>query len=308
MLLGHLKKIELRAAWAHEEHGFSKWLAEPNNIELLGNEIGIELTNIKTEAPSGRYSVDLVAEEEGTGRKVIIENQLETTNHDHLGKIITYASGFDAEVIIWIVKDYRDEHKQAVDWLNENTNEKINFFLLRIELWQIGDSPYAPKFNIISQPNNWAKTLKAAQKESDLSETKLMQLEFWKGFQTFGESKSSHLRFRKVLPQHWYNISYGNSNSHIALTVNSQNKQITCDIYIPDSKELYQFIFNSKEEIENELNEILNWQELPMKKASRIRLTKNLDFTDETRWHDCYTWMLEKAEAFYKIFGKYKLN
>jgi len=100
MKLGELKKVDLRDIWQHEEYNFSKWLAEEKNIELLSKEIGIEFDNIQTEAPSGRYSVDIIAEEEGTGKRIIIENQLEMTNHDHLGKIITYASGYDAEKVI----------------------------------------------------------------------------------------------------------------------------------------------------------------------------------------------------------------
>lgn len=104
-----------------------------------------------------KYSVDIYGKEEGTDRKVIIENQLEDSNHDHLGKIITYASGKDVKTIIWIVKRARDEHRQAIEWLNAHTDEEVGFFLLEIELWRIGDSLAALKFNIVSKPNDWGK-------------------------------------------------------------------------------------------------------------------------------------------------------
>lgn len=158
--LGKLKKIDLRKAWKHEAIDFTSWLAQDENLTLLSDEIGIGIKLIKTEASVGNFNVDILAEEENTGRKIIIENQLEPTNHDHLGKLVTYASGYDAEIIVWIVEDVKDEHKQAIDWLNEHTDEKLNFFLIKMELWQIGDSSFAPKFQIISNPNDWAKTLK----------------------------------------------------------------------------------------------------------------------------------------------------
>ena len=176
MALSKLKKVDLREEWKHEAADFTSWLAEAENLQLLSEEIGIDISLIQTEASVGKFSVDILAEEDNTGRKVVIENQLETTNHDHLGKLITYASGFDAEIVIWIVKDVRDEHKQAIDWLNEHTDDKINIFAIRMELWQIGDSPCAPKFHVVSQPNDWAKAIKKSTSQSDLSDRRLMQL------------------------------------------------------------------------------------------------------------------------------------
>ena len=126
--LGKIKKVELRKAWNHEASDFTNWLAKEENLHLLSDEIGIDIKLIQTEAPVGKFNVDILAEEENTGNKIIIENQLEMTNHDHLGKIIAYASGFDANMVIWIVKEAREEHRQAVDWLNEHTDENLAFF------------------------------------------------------------------------------------------------------------------------------------------------------------------------------------
>ncbi|MCG8321136.1 MAG: hypothetical protein MI921_16655 [Cytophagales bacterium] len=120
MKLGKLEKIiDLRSVWEHEAKDFTNWLAREQNLDLLSNEIGVNISLIKTEAETGDFSVDILAEEAETGKKIIIENQLERTNHDHLGKIITYASGYEAETVIWIVKEFRNEHKSAIDWLNE---------------------------------------------------------------------------------------------------------------------------------------------------------------------------------------------
>ena len=161
MKLGKLEKIkDLRSVWKHEANDFTKWLSEEENLNTLGEEIGIDIELISTEAKTGSFSTDILASESNTNNKIIIENQLESTDHDHLGKIITYASGHDAKTIIWIVKEVREEHRQAIDWLNEHTDEEINIFLCKIELWKIGNSEIAPKFQIVSSPNNWTKTVK----------------------------------------------------------------------------------------------------------------------------------------------------
>mgnify|MGYP000238538909 CR=1 FL=1 len=133
MKLGALKKVDLRKIWYHEAHDFTKWLAKEENISKLTEELDIDIENIIPEASSGRYNVDILANEVHTGKKVIIENQLEVTDHKHLGQILTYASGHDASIIIWLVKDYREEHKQSIDWFNVNMAEAISFFLVKIE-------------------------------------------------------------------------------------------------------------------------------------------------------------------------------
>ncbi len=256
----------------------------------------------------GKFSVDILAEEENTERKIVIENQLETTNHDHLGKIITYASGFDAEIVIWIVKDVRDEHKQAVDWLNEHTDDKINIFAIRMELWQIGDSPYAPKFQIISKPNDWAKAIKKSTTRSELSYRRLMQLEFWNQFKEFAVSRKSSLRLRKSYPHHWYDISIGNSKSHLSLIVDANNEQVRCEFYIPDSKPIFHTLLENKEAIESKLDHELEWMELEGKKASRIKTVLNIDLNNSDNWEKCFKWLMETAQEFQTVFANQLKN
>ena len=164
--LGKLEKItNLREVWKNEATDFTKWLAKENNIKLLSEELGFNITVDETEASTGRYNVDIKAHEEETDKTIIIENQLEMTNHDHLGKVIVYSAGFDADIQIWIVKDVRDEHKQAVDWLNEHSDEHINIFLVQIELWKIGDSLIAPFRAVPGLGLNVAKQIVAAREE-----------------------------------------------------------------------------------------------------------------------------------------------
>jgi len=226
--LSKLNKVELREVWGHEATDFTTWLAQQENLDVLSEEIGVDITLIKTEANVGRFSVDILAEEEASGRKIIIENQLEDTNHDHLGKIITYASGYDAEVIIWIVRGVRDEHQKAVEWLNEHTDENISFFLIKIELWQIEGSNPAPKFEIMVSPNEWAKAIKTSPQNDTLTDTKLQQLEFWNKFKDFVRKTDTGIRLQTPRPQHWYDVTMGSSEGHVALTVNTRENTIGC--------------------------------------------------------------------------------
>lgn len=285
----------MREVWKHESLDFTNWLAGPENLELLSDEIGIDISLIQTEASVGNFNVDILAEEDNTGRKIVIENQLESTDHDHLGKIITYASGFDAEFVIWIVKSVRDEHKQAVDWLNEHTDSNINIFAIQMEVWKISNSPYAPKFQVIAKPNDWAKAVKKSTMQSELSDTKLLQLDFWTKFKEYAQEHGAKIKLRKAYPQHWFDISFGFSNAHIALTVNSQSEQMACEIYIPDSKELFSALYEQKENIENELNEKLEWEALPEKKASRIKLITMGSLSNQENWEQFHSWMLGKV-------------
>lgn len=306
MNLGKLEKVPLRKAWNHEAFDFTNWLAQEDNLQILSDEIEIDLSLTQTEANVGNFNVDILAEEENTGRKVIIENQLEPTDHDHLGKLITYASGYDAEIIIWIVENIRDEHKKAVDWLNEHTDEDINFFLIRMELWKISDSPYAPKFQVISQPNEWAKTIKKSANSAFLTDTKLTQLEFWNKFKEYALNKGTKLRLRKTSPQHWYDISSGISDAHIALSVIPKEGIVRCEIWISNNKELFYQFQKNRDQIETELNEKLTWKELPNKKTSRILISMEANISENSKWSNYFEWLLDQAEKFYKIFPQYR--
>lgn len=303
--LGTIKKIDdLRSVWPHEAHDFSKWLAKEENLTLLSDTIGIDIVLEELESAVGGFNVDLYATEEGTGRKIIIENQLEDSNHDHLGKIITYASGKGAEVIIWIVKRARDEHRQAIEWLNQHTDSNIGIFLLEIELWQINDSPYAPKFNIVERPNDWAKSVKAVE---GISDTKKLQLEFWQAFTEYAFAKkdfSQRFKARKAAPQHWYDLSLGKSAYHLGFTVNTQKKRIGAEIYIDDDKELFNRFKESQAEIEAIFGSKLEWREAS--KACRILALAPGDIRKGSdAWPAMFDWYIEAAEKMSAITQKF---
>ena len=151
--LAKIERVDLREAWPNEARDFTPWLAE--NIAELGEALGMDLELQETEASVGGYSLDVLATDLNQNRPVIIENQLETTDHDHLGKLLTYAAGYDANVIVWLTKDFRDEHRAALDWLNQRTGEDTQFFGVAVELLKIDNSRLAPHFNLVATPNEW---------------------------------------------------------------------------------------------------------------------------------------------------------
>lgn len=305
--ISQLKKIELRNVWGHEALDFTQWLAQEENLSLLGEEIGISIKLQETEANVGRYNVDILAEEENTNRKIIIENQLEDTNHDHLGKIITYASGYDAEIIIWIVKDSREEHRKAIDWLNEHTDQKISFYLIKLELWQIEDSNPAPKFDIVARPNEWAKVIKSTENNEEYTETKIKQFEFWTKFKDYVKNKDSKVRLQTPRYQHWYDVSMGSAEAHVALTVNSIKDLAGCEIYINKNKALFNFLIEQKVQIENEIGEKAEWVDSNV--ASSIKIRKEfIDVLNTKNSNEIFEWLYQKTKLFQTVFSKYILE
>ena len=302
--LSKLNKVELRDVWGHEAIDFTNWLAQQENLDALSEEVGVDIKLVKTEANVGKFSVDILAEEEATGRKIIIENQLEDTNHDHLGKIITYASGYDAEIIIWIVRDVREEHQRAVEWLNEHTDENISFFLIKIELWQIEGSNPAPKFDIMVSPNEWAKAIKTNPTNGDLTDTKLQQLEFWNRFKNYVRTNDTQIRLQTPRPHHWYDVSMGSSDCHISLTINSRENEIGCEVYINRNKELFNFLRDRKDEIEKNIGLPIEWIDAAV--ASRIKIKREApEFFNQVESEKYFSWLYEKTILFQKVFGGY---
>ncbi len=302
--LSKLNKVELRSVWGHEAIDFTSWLARQENLDILSEEIGVNIKLIEKEANVGKFSVDILAEEESLDRKIIIENQLEATNHDHLGKIITYASGYDAKIIIWIVKDVREEHQKAIEWLNEHTDENISFFLIKIELWQINNSNPAPKFEIIVSPNEWAKTFKTSPSNRDFTDTKLKQLAFWDKFKSFVQGKNDSIRLQTPKPQSWYVISIGSSEANIVLTINSRENLLVCVISINKNKDLFDFLKKKKDEIEKEIGESAIWRDDLA--YPQIFIEKNVPgiFNIE-KTEEYFEWFYEKTLLFQKVFRKY---
>lgn len=301
--LGKLVKVELRKVWEHEARDFSDWLAREENLSLLSDELGIEIEVIGTEESSGRFRVDILAKETNSGDYIIIENQLEPTNHDHLGKVITYAAGYDAKYIIWIVKDVLDEHQKAIEWLNEHLDDSISCFLVRIEVWQIGDSDPAPRFEVISLKNNWVASLKRTVSSDELSPNKLRQQEFWGALRDNFKSRDTNIRVQSPLAQHWMNFSLGSSFCHPYLTINSKENFVSCDLWT-NNKEFLAFLQEREEEIRNDLGLEFHWWEA--NKSGGLRTTLSVgDVYDQSQYSQSFDWLYRNVKLFQSVFTKY---
>lgn len=303
--LGRLEKVELRDYWADEAKDFTPWLAKEENIDELSNTIGIDIEVEDTEVFVGNYRADIVGRDISNNQKVVIENQLEKSNHEHLGKIITYASGIGATTIIWICNSITDEHRQSIDWLNENTIEDIKFFAIEIELWKIGDSEPAPRFNIICRPNEWVKTTKDKSMSKELSVTKSLQLEYWNYLRDYFNQKTTFLSLRTPRAQHWYSIAVGKSKFNISLTVNTVHNRLGCELYMrgEKAKDNFSQLKNDKQSIENEIGTSLDWQELPDGQDSRIIIYRDGDINNKDSWDETCEWFKKYAELFHKTFN-----
>lgn len=304
MNLGTLKEItNLREVWPHEALNFTPWVAE--NVDLLGDAVGLDITVDETESSVGDFNVDIYASETGTDRKIIIENQLEDTDHDHLGKLITYASGKGADVVIWVVKHAREEHKAAIEWLNNHTDEKIGFFLCEIKLFQIGDSDIAPSFTVVERPNDWAKEIKKVERNSPRHHKRM---EYWTAFNDYAFKNhefAKQFKQRKPSTNHWMDLSIGTSVAHLGITMIQKRNETGVELYINEDKELFKQLFEKKESIESETGLTFEWMELPERSASRILATNPADFENPEKWSEQFEWIMSTSMKMKKAFKKY---
>lgn len=304
--LGQLKEIkDLREVWPHEALDFTPWLAEECNLASLADAVGLEITVDETESKVGDFNVDIYARETSTDRRIIIENQLEDTNHDHLGKLITYASGKGADIVIWIVKRAREEHRAAIEWLNNHTDENISFFLIEIKLYKIGNSDPAVKFEIVEKPNNWTKEVK---KQTATAPAQQFRLEYWTAFNEYSFTNAvfaKNFKKRKPGTDHWMTLSLGSSAYHLDICTLKNRNAISVELYISDDKSIFQQLLRHKGEIESEIGLELDWRELPDKKASRIIIEKSVNLDNPGEWNLQFDWIIDMCIKFKSAFKKY---
>lgn len=303
MKLGKLKEVDIRNVWAHEQYDFSKWLAGEENIKGLGDTLNLSLTDVETEKFVGNYRCDILCKDEITGKIVLVENQLEATNHDHLGKIITYASGLDAAVVVWIVASAREEHASAIEWLNKHTDDELSFFLVEVHAYTIGDSDPAPLFKIIEQPNDFVKSVKSISKNSDMSDSERNRLEFWTQLNEVLEQRGKPFNKRKATTDHWYSVAMGSSECHISIDLVNKEHKIRVGVWVSDNKELYDHFYAHKDIIEHSCESELYWDRLDNKKASlACTYIQGLDFDNQDNYPELINksidWVLTLKKAF----------
>lgn len=300
-----IEKVDPRLIWKHEAYDFTPWLAE--NLQTLGDAIGIELELLDREAEVGGFSLDLLAKDLGRNASVIIENQLATTDHDHLGKLITYASGYDADVVIWLSTEIRDEHRQALDWLNQRTDSNTDFFGVVIEIIRIGDSKPALQFRVTVSPNEWQKS-KKRQSTTPTSEKSELYRTYFQGLLDELREKHRFTSAKKGQPQNWYTFSSG-YKSFVYVHSFAAGNRVRTEIYIDagdvdENKEYFDRLFGDREMIESEFGEPLEWERLDSKRASRIALYRDGSIDDSSEEvQSIHDWAIEKLLRFKHVFG-----
>lgn len=305
MNIGKLKEVDIRNLWKHEQYDFSEWLSQSENIKLLDDILGLTLTDITKEAYVGSYKCDIFAKDESSGIKVIIENQLEVSNHDHLGKIITYASGLDAEVIVWIVKQAKEEHRSAIEWLNNNTNNNVNFFLIELHAYTIENSVPAPFFEVIEKPNGFIKNSKINGEQDNLNKSQSERLEFWNRFNEILIDRGKPFNVRKATTDHWYDVALGTSEAHVSINLVNKESVVCIDLYINDNKELFDILYSRKDIIENDLGFKLIWDRLDNGKASRIKYKiKGLNYDNHSNYDELMNQVIDTAIKMRDTFKK----
>jgi len=310
MELGILKSLTPRQKWSNEAKDFTPWLAE--NIGELNKALGIELEVENMEVAAGPYSADILAKDTGTDAYVVIENQIEKTNHDHLGKSITYASVLDASTIIWVATDFTEEHKKALDWLNDHTKDEISFYGVQVELWQIDNSRAAVRFNVVSRPNEAVRQAAMSKATEDLSDKRKFQYDFWLKFKDRLVKSKKIPSLQTPRPQYWFDVTLGKSGVHISNTCNTEDSTVGARIYIYNkiADKVLPYLESRKEEIENSIGQKLVWDPNPDTRDKVISLIHTTDFSNKQKVEEALDWLtnitIKYRETFSKILKEMK--
>ena len=308
--LGRLEPVDLRNIWVSEATGFTPWLARPENMAVLAETLGIDLELEAQEKAVGPFRADLLCKDISTDRWVLIENQLERTDHTHLGQLLTYASGVEAVTIVWIAARFTEEHRSTLDWLNKITDDSFRFFGLEVELWRIGNSPAAPKFNIVSKPNAWSHSVAQAARKFDdgeLSPTRIMQRNYWTGLNTALNAAGGPVSGnRKPQPQSWLAYRIGRAGFNLAGVMIRPKNQIRAELYISGdlAKAYFRLLHAQKDAIEKDIGHALEWEELPEGRDCRISsYLNNIKPEDEAAWPTQHAWLAKELNAMYRAFS-----
>lgn len=302
-----LEPQDVRQYWEHEEYDFTPWLAdeiETEGASDLEDVLGLDVEIIEREKSVGKYNVDIYAQVVDDGRTIVIENQLQDSDHDHLGKAIAYAAGVDADIIVWLAPAFNDEHRDAMQWLNENTREGIDLFAIRLEVWRIESSPPAVRFNAIEQPSEWKE--KAQRSRGELSERDQLREEFWTAFRDQIEEASTPLSSRKPYPSHYYSNPIGVGGYHMSFYIDEDESELGLELIFEDDAEGFEELRDHAEELERELDADLYWGELRETRTGKMRseleVKRDADIEDREQWDEYFDWMLEQGRRFHEVF------
>lgn len=307
--LGRLSPVPVRSVWDDEARDFTPWLAEAENLSLLGESIGLMLELEGRERRVGPFSADILARDVGRDRWVLVENQLEATDHRHLGQLLTYAAGLEAMTVVWIAPEIREEHRAAIDWLNHITNEGFDFFAVQLEAFQIGESVCAPRFSVIAKPNGWTRKLGAARRDTAgdaASPQSHKWISYWGPLLALAKGRVPYLADKAVSKANWQPVMSFNTSRDLTFAFNltSPRGGLRVELYI--DRLLAKSAFRALELEKSVINEAMGcdvaWELLPDAQASRICVYRPGDTgADPTKATDQYDWLLSTLPRFVDV-------
>ena len=307
--LGTLQEIDdLRTIWQEGSKDFTEWLAKEDNINILAQAAGLEMSAEETHSPVGKLHADILASESGTNRRIIIISNFSETDDSGLGRLITLAAGKNADVVIWIVRHANDEYKAAVEWLNSRTRSNTGIFLCEIKLFRIGDSEPAVKFEIISRPNRWAKEVRKISE--DATDIEKLRFDYWNAFQDYAFDGGSNPKFaagyRRWQTSSNYGVVFGTGRPGVSIIIAKNRDDIEAGLNISDDRELFSHLSARKDDIESEAGMNFDWLELPGGKGYRIRAKKSPALlSDKSSWPEQFDWIMSSVLDIRGTFGKY---
>jgi uncharacterized protein DUF4268 len=299
MELGRLEEVDVRAIWEHEARDFTPWLLE--HEDHLAETLGVDLELEQSEHPVGGFSLDLIGRDLTNDCVLMVENQLERTDHNHLGQILTYAAGTDASSIVWIATSFREEHRQAMDWLNEQTREDVRLFGIEIQAVRIGSSLAAPLFKLVAKPNSWQQQVRSVTRSGKIGTKALAYQAFWaKYLERLRNEHPDWSSARTPPSQNWFDFRSPVRGTRMNVSF-AQRRRLRNEIYIDTGDEastesMFEHLAQQSDVFEEAYGGPVQWEELPNARASRIAVYRDGGDVNLEDNHDDYlAWFFDSG-------------
>lgn len=308
--LGKMQKVELREIFKNEASDFTPWLAQVDNIALLGEVLGLDLEVQKQEANVGPFRADILCKEGQSGKAVIVENQIEPTDHSHLGQLLTYAAGLDAASVVWVAQKFTEEHRAALNWLNEKlegVEDAPGFFGVEVELWRIGSSEPAPRFNIVAKPNISTINARRGLREAGLTEAEQFRLKYWSKLCDYLRTTNSSLQPNSAGARTWLGLKRPVKNFSFGFWTGSDGVEVYTGYSGEEAIRLIERIREKHgQDFEREVGGKVDWPQ-GANDSTRHYLTvwRDADPSDTSDWPSQHQWLKETGEKVARAFPKY---
>ena len=310
--VGELESVSIREVWPDEARDFTPWLAD--NLDALGSALGMDLELDGSEVPVGPFSADLLLHDANTGNHVVVENMIGKTDHDHLGKIITYAAGLGASHAVLVAETFRQEHRSALQWLNSNSRDSVSFFGIALKVWRIGDSIPAPQLDVLVEPDEWVRSVHAAT-TGELSDTQIAYRDWWAEFlPAFHERYPLWSRAKAPSKNHWMNFPSGTPGFHYVVNFCRRDGRpaFKFELYVDgkdenDADRRFTQLIERRAAIEDAFEDALDWEPLEGRRASRVAcyFPEEVAVHARERWHDVRAWTLTRMGPFREVIQQH---